>query len=206
MESLGQITSSHRVYIAGSTGGHSIAPLAHNYISKELGKGWTMEFLERPAAKDVIDVFCQPAFAGGVVTMPHKKTIIPYLDSTDDSVHVIGACNVVKLMSEGKLHGTNTDWVGIKDSLFSTFPHCGTGCALVYGAGGASRAAIYALASSLGYHDIYIINRCDGEVAELEKDVQNLNSSIRPNLIYVKTAKQAKSLLTSTCIISTVPI
>lgn len=205
MGSINQSIGPRRIYIAGSTGGSSIAPPAHNFIAQKLGKEWTTGFLIEPTAQRVMDVFRGPEFAGGIVTMPHKKAIIPYLDTVDELVSAIGACNVVYLNPEGRLHGTNTDWAGITGALLAAPPCQRDSPALVYGAGGASRAAIYALSVKLGYRDIYIINRDLNEVTELEDDIKAYESLTRPTLVHVKTISQAMDLPPPACIISTVP-
>lgn len=205
MTSQPKSTSPSRVYIAGSAGGHSIGPPAHNYIAKQLGKAWHMEFLQRPTAQAVMDVLRQPDFAGAAVTMPHKKTIIPYLDKIDDLVSTIGACNAVYRAPGGELHGTNIDWIGIEGALRAGPPFPRQDAGMIYGAGGASRAAVYTLAVRLGYREIYVVNRDDGEVADLMEDVKAYDSSIRPTIIHVRTAAQAATLPAPACIVGTVP-
>ena len=59
---------------------------------------------------------------------------------------------------------------------------------LVIEAGGASRAAVYALANP-GCEDIYLINRDVDEVHDLYEDVQIYKASIRPKLFHVKTVQ-----------------
>ena len=81
-----------------------------------------MQFLESTTIEDVLDHFRSPDFAGGVVTMPWKKAIIPYLDEVDDLVSLTGACNMVCLTLDGRLRGTNVDWVGIHIPLRAARP------------------------------------------------------------------------------------
>ncbi|KAF1987020.1 NAD(P)-binding protein [Aulographum hederae CBS 113979] len=80
-----------------------------------------------------------------------------------------------------RIYGTNTDWAGIKGALVaasssssqSTTLGSGsnamhddrTGTAVVVGAGGAARAAIYALYRELGCSTIFVVNR---DVREVE--------------------------------------
>ena len=50
------------------------------------------------------------------VTIPYKEEIIPFLDSKNEIVESIGACNCIKV-AEGRLHGFNTDAVAFRNSL-----------------------------------------------------------------------------------------
>ncbi|MFV0506174.1 MAG: shikimate dehydrogenase family protein [Bacteroidales bacterium] len=83
------------------------------------------------------------------VTIPHKVSIIPFLDKIDDSAQNIGAVNVVKILkNEGKvtLHGYNSDIFGFVESLKPfLMPHHNK--ALILGTGGASMAVAKGLDS-----------------------------------------------------------
>lgn len=108
--------------LAGVHVSHSFAPSIHNYIAETLGLPWEFSNRECPTLQDVMALFRAPDFAGGVVTMPYKKTIIQSLDELDPLVTTLGACNNVYLTKEGRLRGTNTDWRGIKGCLLSGTP------------------------------------------------------------------------------------
>ncbi len=78
------------------------------------------------------------------VTIPYKKAVIPYLAQIADEARAVGAVNCVKVDSEGKLHGYNTDVEGIR----ATLAQCGdlSGVkALVLGSGGAAAAVRFVL-------------------------------------------------------------
>ena len=144
--------------------------------------------------------------------MPYKKTIMPYLDELDPLAITLGACNNVYLTKEGKLRGTNTDWRGIKGCLLSgtrSGKNEGNGKpALIIGAGGASRAAVYALFAELGCGDLYVVNRDAQEVADLLSDAQayaSSSSSRQPKLTHITSVSQAESLPAPYYIVGTVP-
>lgn len=87
----------------------------------------------------------RPHLQGFNVTIPHKETIIPYLDLLDKDTSAIGAVNCVKVSRNGnkmELKGYNTDWQGFRQSLNQNFNHTH---ALVLGTGGSSRAIAFAL-------------------------------------------------------------
>ena len=50
------------------------------------------------------------------VTVPYKKTIIPFLDVLDESAKEIGAVNTV-VVKDGKKYGYNTDFLGMQYML-----------------------------------------------------------------------------------------
>ncbi|HNB52149.1 MAG TPA: shikimate dehydrogenase [Anaerolineales bacterium] len=91
------------------------------------------------------------------VTIPHKQTVIPYLDELTPTARAIGAVNTIYLR-EDKLIGDNTDAPGFLADLRGflegrpltadrgvPFPVSGIRSALVLGAGGSARAVVYAL-------------------------------------------------------------
>lgn len=80
------------------------------------------------------------------VTIPHKETIIGFLDDCSAEAAQIGAVNTVKI-ENGKLKGYNTDAQGFRTSLLHWFKTSSQspGQALVLGTGGASKAVQYVL-------------------------------------------------------------
>ena len=77
------------------------------------------------------------------VTIPHKETVIPFLDEVDEVAKEIGAVNCIKI-ANGKLKGYNTDALGFKQSL-RPFLDVNHTKALVFGTGGAAKAVAYTL-------------------------------------------------------------
>ena len=78
------------------------------------------------------------------VTAPHKSVVMDFLDWIDPAVKEIGAVNTI-LVREDELHGYNTDAAAFVTPLRHNFGSLqGTRCAII-GAGGAARAALWAL-------------------------------------------------------------
>lgn len=90
-------------------------------------------------------------FAGLNVTLPHKLSVIPFLDTVDETVKELGAVNTIKFGDSTTGH--NTDWVGIYKSVIAVGHEIKT--VTIFGTGGAARAAIYA-AKRLGAREIYV--------------------------------------------------
>jgi shikimate dehydrogenase len=87
----------------------------------------------------------EPQLVGLNVTIPHKQSVIPYLDELDETAQKIGAVNTI-LIRNGKTKGFNTDYIGFKQSLIGFLGNQPSQPqALIFGTGGASRAVQIAL-------------------------------------------------------------
>ena len=62
-----------------------------------------------------------PALCGLNVTIPHKESVVRYLDALDDTAKAVGAVNVVRIEG-GRLTGFNTDVIGFEQSLLPLLP------------------------------------------------------------------------------------
>jgi shikimate dehydrogenase len=87
------------------------------------------------------------AIKGFSVTIPHKESILRYLDDCDPLAAQIGAVNTVVVRGGGKLYGYNTDYVGVLRTLQTRIP-LRNSRVLIAGAGGAARAVAFALAQA----------------------------------------------------------
>ena len=115
--------------------------------------------------------------SGWNVTIPHKQTIIPFLDELDELAAKMGAVNTVVRTAQDKLKGYNTDGLGFVKSLEETI---GTDKrdepVLIIGAGGAARGIAFALQMA-GYSNLTIANRTV-EKAQQIIDEMNAGSAI----------------------------
>ncbi|PLB47437.1 3-dehydroshikimate dehydratase [Aspergillus steynii IBT 23096] len=179
-------------YLVGIGVTHSIAPPMHEFIAQSLGHNWRFIAKECATIEDAMKLFRQPTFAGGVVTMPYKTSIMNHLDGVDEQCLKIGACNNVYRAMDGSLRGANTDWRGIEACLTLSSEE-GTGKpAMIIGAGGASRAAVYALYDQLGCNPIYVVNREEEEVATLLRDTELYGADL--HIIHLQSVQQTKAL------------
>jgi len=82
------------------------------------------------------------------VTIPHKQTVIKYLDSLSLAARSIGAVNTIVIdRKKGiQLKGDNTDWIGFRTSLLKMIGENRPN-ALILGTGGSSKAVEYVLQS-----------------------------------------------------------
>lgn len=97
-------------------------------------------------------------FAGAMVSMPHKQAILPLLDTVSPEARLVGAVNVVRRESDGRLSGHVLDGEGFVGGLRGAGHEVrGRDCLLV-GAGGAASAIAYALARH-GCASLTMLNR-----------------------------------------------
>ncbi len=85
--------------------------------------------------------FLAPHLMGFSVTIPHKQTVLEYLDRVEPTARAIGAVNTV-IRRGRKLVGTNTDAPGALDAIERVVKVNGKRM-LILGAGGAARAVAY---------------------------------------------------------------
>lgn len=92
------------------------------------------------------------------VTIPYKKTVMPYLAEISPTARRIGAVNTILRRADGSLEGHNTDYAGFSDLVVD----CGVSLAgkkvLVLGSGGASRTAV-TVAADMNARAVVVISR-----------------------------------------------
>lgn len=136
--------------IIGNPVEHSLSPVIHNAGYKALGIDSEYEFLTENVKPEGLEDFIQKMRNGNIAgvscTIPHKEAVIPYLDKIDQTARSIGAVNTI-VNKNGVLHGYNTDWIGAVEPLVKIYDLKGSKAAVI-GAGGASKAFVYALVNA----------------------------------------------------------
>ncbi|MFH1138414.1 MAG: shikimate dehydrogenase [Pseudomonadota bacterium] len=95
--------------------------------------------------------------AGANVTVPYKEAVIPFLDDLAAEAAAMGAVNTI-VVRNGRLEGHNTDASGFCDALDSAGYNPAGRTAMVFGAGGAAKAVVFAL-KTLGAAKIILAGR-----------------------------------------------
>jgi shikimate dehydrogenase len=82
--------------------------------------------------------------AGANVTVPFKEKVIPHLDILSEGANIIGAINTI-VCNGDCLKGYNTNAIGLMDALNDAGFEVAGKSALVFGTGGAAKAAVFML-------------------------------------------------------------
>ena len=90
---------------------------------------------------DTVRALGGAGFRGANVTIPHKQAALALADTASDAAREIGAANTLTFADDGSIAAENTDAPGLLAALGDTPPTT----ALVLGAGGSARAAVWAL-------------------------------------------------------------
>lgn len=138
---------------------HSLSPTLHNAAFAALGIDAHYE--ARPTApadlaSAVAALRASDCF-GANVTAPHKRAVIDHLDDVSGKAVALGAVNTI-VNEGGRLVGSNTDAAGLERWMREAQIDPAGQPVLVLGAGGAARAAVWALAE-LGASSVVVLNR-----------------------------------------------
>lgn len=144
-------------------------------------------------------------FSGFNVTLPHKESMVRLCDEVDETARCIGAVNTVSI-KHGRLCGTNTDAFGFIENVkeaWPSFSFLGKQVVLL-GAGGAARAALYALIQT-GVAQIMICNRSLKRAETLARDFSSLCAAgtQKTQLHVVKWEDRSSCLLSCDFLVNT---
>ena len=129
--------------IIGNPVRHSLSPAMHNAGLAACGINGV--YLPFPAEdiQTAVTGIRGLGIIGSSVTIPHKESVMEYLDDIDPVAQRIGAVNTVH-QKNGKLTGSNTDWLGAMRALEEKTELTGEAVVLL-GAGGSARAVGFGL-------------------------------------------------------------
>ncbi len=172
--------NSHTVLtgLFGHPVGHSLSPVMHNRAFNVCGLNY------RYAAFDIqpervgsaVDAIRALGIRGVNVTVPHKISVIPYLDEIDEEAALIGAVNTI-VNENGRLVGYNTDGRGYVRSLVEESGiNVRKQSAVMIGAGGGARGVAVALLQA-GLPSLVIVNRSVDKAKQLAEDIKHVNPS-----------------------------
>jgi len=166
----------HKIPLAGVIGhpvAHSRSPKLHGHWLKTYGlSGHYVPMEVTPAdLEDVLRTLPKAGFVGANVTVPHKEAALRLADHVSDRASVIGAANTLVFRDDGTIHADNTDGYGFMENLRAGAPDWvpQDGPAVVFGAGGAARAVLWALADA-GVPEILLTNRTRTRADHLKEE------------------------------------
>jgi pentafunctional AROM polypeptide len=201
---IGQLPD-RRFFLFGNPISQSMSPALHNTGFHILGLPHTYELLETTdVGEEIKATIASPHFGGASVTIPFKVDVIPLLDKLSPAARAIGAVNTIIPRAAGAdassrlLYGDNTDWLAIRDCIQSNLSSSGgVGAALVIGAGGTARAAIYAL-YILGAHVVLLYNRTQSKAEALADAFPDVKIEVIDNLDSFDNHGQLLNVIIST--------
>ena len=165
------LTEKIKYVVIGDPIAHSLSPEMQNPGFEALGMGECYgklhvtlehfpEFVE----------FARKNLDGFNITVPHKQTIIPYLDSISHEAELTGSVNTV-IIKSGKMHGESTDGFGLENALKEAFDFdLNGGKVLFIGCGGAVQATAFHFAAQ-GAKALYFANRTLSKAKDLSSKI-----------------------------------
>lgn len=171
------ISTSTKLYaVIGDPIEHSLSPTMHNLAFHNLGLDSVyLAFRVRPESlKDAIFGLKSLGIHGFNVTVPHKVSVMQYLDKIDDAAAKIGAVNTV-VNKNGLLIGYNTDGAGALTALKDEGVNFKGLNVVLLGAGGAAKALASAIAPLVGC--LLILNRTESKAEELASSIAESSGS-----------------------------
>ena len=132
--------------------GHSFSPQIHRLLAD-----YSYELFEMPE-DEVASFLRSDSFDAINVTIPYKKTVMPYLDEISDEAKRIGSVNTITRLANGGLRGDNTDYFGFSYMLDKSGIELSGKKVLILGSGGASETA-KTVCGDRGARAVIIISR-----------------------------------------------
>jgi shikimate dehydrogenase len=155
-----------RLGVLGWPVAHSLSPRIQNAALAAAGRGdWRYQLLPAPAhlLGELIHALPGAGFAGVNVTIPHKPQALRLATGATPRARAIGAANTLTFGPGGEIEADNTDAPALVAAL--PFEMAGRS-ALVLGAGGSARAAVWALLDA-GASSVRVWNRTSERAREL---------------------------------------
>ncbi|NOX20586.1 MAG: shikimate dehydrogenase [Nitrospirae bacterium] len=156
---------------------HSKSPLMHNAAFDALGLNFC--YIAMPVKPEALEEAIKGIkalnFLGINVTIPHKETVMKYLDRIDEEARFIGAVNTIK-NEDGMLVGYNTDGRGFMESLTEEGIDTTGKNVFIVGVGGAARAVSYYLCQKAAR--LWLHGRNMQKATALANDLKKISSCV----------------------------
>jgi shikimate dehydrogenase len=156
--------------VIGNPINHSLSPKLHNYWIKKykINAIYEKKLLNDSDIEGLISNIREEGIDGINVTVPFKKTVIPFLDELSEEAETSKSVNTI-YKKDNKIIGDNTDIAGFKLSLEETEQEIKNKKVLILGAGGVVPSIIIAL-KKIQVGKIYLSNRTKLKTIELKKN------------------------------------
>lgn len=158
--------------LLGNPVDHSLSPAIHNAAFQELGLNFVyLAFPVEDLESAMRGIRALGHIRGFSVTIPHKVSIIPFLDSVETTARHIGSVNTV-IKDRGLLVGTNTDSSGALQALRQGGVDLSGQRIVMLGTGGAARAIAFGLCVEGNIEQLTLLGIDDKEREALAADLR----------------------------------
>ncbi len=163
-----------KYFVIGNPIDHSLSPKLHNYWLKEnkIDAVYDKKKIDENDLKNIISQFKEKKINGINVTVPFKKTIIPYLDKLSSEAEQTQSVNTIMLNNDN-LVGHNTDIVGFTKAIKNLNFNIQGKKVFILGAGGVVPSLIFAL-NKMDVSQIIVSNRTKKKAEDLKSQFHNL--------------------------------
>lgn len=161
--------------VIGNPVRHSLSPAIHNAAFRHLGLNFAYLAFEVTDVEAALSGARALGMVGLSITIPHKTSVIRYLDEIDPAARRTGSVNTV-VNRRGRLFGTSSDGAGMLRALAEAGVDPRGRRALILGAGGAARAVGFALALEGGV-DFLTVTDLNSRLAEAKKLAEEIAAS-----------------------------
>ena len=160
--------------VIGNPIDHSLSPKLHNYWinNKSIDAIYEKQKLNEHELEQIVLQIRNKKISGVNVTVPFKKTVIPYLDELSPESQKTQSVNTIYL-KDNKVVGHNTDIVGFETSIKKSEYDLSNKEVLILGAGGVVPSIIFALIK-MKVSKIKICNRTKEKAENLKKLYKNI--------------------------------
>ncbi|MEI8015857.1 MAG: shikimate dehydrogenase [Nitrospira sp.] len=159
--------------VIGNPVEHSLSPAIHNAAFQKCGLNFVyLAFRVEVIADAIMGLRALGNFRGASVTIPHKVTAVPFLDSVEPIARHIGAINTI-VAEGGTLTGYNTDATGALRALREGGVALNGRQVVMLGSGGAARAIAFALGAETGIDRLTILGIDEQERTVLVRDLRS---------------------------------
>jgi shikimate dehydrogenase len=186
---------------------NSFSPLIHkNFIRYySLNYSYLLFQLKSNNLKRAIIGLKALGIRGVNITLPFKEKAMEWMDSVDPAAKNIGAINTILNKNE-KLYGYNTDWNGFIIPLRGEMKIISSRKkAVILGAGGASRAVIFALADEK-YSVISIFNRNKERASEIKNQYKSIFPDSEIRIFSFQVENLQKEINQADLLVNTTPL
>ncbi|OKL57516.1 Quinate repressor protein [Talaromyces atroroseus] len=202
--------------VFGQNVSYSLTPAMHRAACNACGMPHTCDYVESDHLSRIREFFERETQGGLAIVYPYKTEIVQMMDELSVDAKIIGAVNTVVIERITKadgpprlyLKGFNTDHIGLRTCIEKNLSPANAvrlqTSALIIGAGGMARAAIYACVQA-DVKNICIFNRTEANAHRLVDYFAPVYPQLRLTVLPTLTTPWPTDLWQPTIIVSCIP-